>query len=608
LQEVMGDQKAIARLKEHLTTKDLKLYWGTATTGQPHVGYFVPMTKIAEFLRAGCQVTILFADLHAYLDSMKAPWELLRHRTQYYEHIIKAMLETLNVPLDKLRFIRGTDFQLSREYTLDVYKLCSVTTERNAMHAGAEVVKQVASPFMSGLLYPLLQALDEQYLGVDAQFGGVDQRKIFAFAEEYLPTIGYQKRFHLMNPMVPGLMGDKMSSSDPKSKIGLLDTEEEIKKKIKVAFAEPGKVEGNGLLAFAKMVLFPLNELKEIKTFVINRPEKFGGPITFTSYQELETAYASNALFPKDLKDGIVDVINKLLDPIRQKFKDPKLIEITNLAYPPEVQDKKKAGKQKDKGEKKEKGEKGEKGKKGKKEGKPSEGSSEAKQEEKKIDEQSEAEKGAKGEAQKEPKKQQKKEKREKTEEKKEEKTEEKKEEKKEENQTENQKEKQKGKQKDKQKQKKEENKEGEKSKETDVGGEKDKGAESKKENKKNKKEDGAGGEARAQKKGGKKEGQKEEGKEEGKKEGQSEEGKKEAQKEEGKGEGKEEGKKDTKGGKKKGNEDKGNKGKKGEEGKKEEGKKEEGGKKNEEGGKKEQGKKKGAQEKVKKVEQEADV
>lgn len=28
------------------------------------------------------------------------------------------------------------------------------------------------------------QALDEQYLGVDAQFGGVDQRKIFTFAEK----------------------------------------------------------------------------------------------------------------------------------------------------------------------------------------------------------------------------------------------------------------------------------------------------------------------------------------------------------------------------------------------------------------------------------------
>lgn len=46
-----------------------------------------------------------------------------------------------------------------------------------------------------------LQALDEEYLKVDAQFGGVDQRKIFTFAEKYLPQLGYQKRAHLMNPM-----------------------------------------------------------------------------------------------------------------------------------------------------------------------------------------------------------------------------------------------------------------------------------------------------------------------------------------------------------------------------------------------------------------------
>lgn len=29
-----------------------------------------------------------------------------------------------------------------------------------------------------------IQALDEEYLKVDAQFGGVDQRKIFMFAEK----------------------------------------------------------------------------------------------------------------------------------------------------------------------------------------------------------------------------------------------------------------------------------------------------------------------------------------------------------------------------------------------------------------------------------------
>lgn len=49
--------------------------------------------------------------------------------------------------------------------------------------------------------YKGLQALDEEYLKVDAQFGGVDQRKIFTMSEKYLPQLGYAKRIHLMNPM-----------------------------------------------------------------------------------------------------------------------------------------------------------------------------------------------------------------------------------------------------------------------------------------------------------------------------------------------------------------------------------------------------------------------
>ena len=71
-----------------------------------------------------------------------------------------------------------------RDYTLDVYRLSSLVTEHDAKKAGAEVVKQVDHPLLSGLLYPGLQALDEEYLKVDCQFGGVDQRKIFTFAEK----------------------------------------------------------------------------------------------------------------------------------------------------------------------------------------------------------------------------------------------------------------------------------------------------------------------------------------------------------------------------------------------------------------------------------------
>lgn len=48
------------------------------------------MMKIGDFLRAGCHVTILFADLHGFLDNMKSTWELLHHKCVWYENIIRC--------------------------------------------------------------------------------------------------------------------------------------------------------------------------------------------------------------------------------------------------------------------------------------------------------------------------------------------------------------------------------------------------------------------------------------------------------------------------------------------------------------------------------------
>ena len=42
LQEVLGED----RIDEILKIRDLKIYWGTATTGRPHIAYFVPMSKV----------------------------------------------------------------------------------------------------------------------------------------------------------------------------------------------------------------------------------------------------------------------------------------------------------------------------------------------------------------------------------------------------------------------------------------------------------------------------------------------------------------------------------------------------------------------------------
>lgn len=329
LQEVLGEE----RIKDVMKTRDLKVYWGTATTGKPHVAYFVPMLKVADFLRAGCEVTILFADLHGYLDNMKAPWELLQLRAQYYEHSIKAMLTSLGVQLDKLKFVKGSEYQLKREYTMDVYKLLSLVTEHDARKAGAEVVKQVQHPLLSGLVYPGLQALDEHYLDCDAQFGGVDQRKIFTFAEKYLPALGYTKRAHLMNPMVPGLTGGKMSSSEEDSKIDLLDSAAQVKKKLKKAFCEPGNVTENGMLSFLKHVGFP--RLAEGEVFTIKRSEENGGNLNYANYEAIEKDFSEGKIHPGDLKVSLEVVLNALLDPIRKIFESPELKKLKADAYPP---------------------------------------------------------------------------------------------------------------------------------------------------------------------------------------------------------------------------------------------------------------------------------
>ena len=62
--------------------------------------------------------------------------------------------------------------------------------DSDARRAVSQVVKQKENPLISSLMYAPLQVLDEEYLKVDAQLVGVDQRKIFVLAGKYLPRLG----------------------------------------------------------------------------------------------------------------------------------------------------------------------------------------------------------------------------------------------------------------------------------------------------------------------------------------------------------------------------------------------------------------------------------
>ncbi|HLD79148.1 MAG TPA: tyrosine--tRNA ligase [Candidatus Nanoarchaeia archaeon] len=324
-QEIVTEAELLDLLKKK---KQPVVYLGTAITGRPHIGYYVWVLKMADFLKAGFKVKVLLADIHGALDN--CPWDVLEKRYKYYSNVIPLMFQSLGADIKNIEIVKGSEFQLKNDYILDTLKLSTVTSIHDATKAASEVVKFGDSPKLSGIIYPLMQALDEEYLQADVQYGGIDQRKILMYAREYLPKVGYKSRVEVMTPLIPGLIGKKMSASDPKSKIDLLDDEKSVQDKVKGAYCEEGKVEDNGVLAFLKLVIMTIKQDKKEK-FVIERPAKFGGNISFGNYEELEAAFINKKIHPLDLKNALAREINILLELFRKN--KTKLDKISTEAY-----------------------------------------------------------------------------------------------------------------------------------------------------------------------------------------------------------------------------------------------------------------------------------
>jgi len=327
MQEIVTEEELVELLKKK---KKPSVYLGTSITGRPHIGYFVWVLKMADFLKAGFKVKLLLADLHGALD--KTPWELLNSRYEYYSIVIPAMFESIGADIKNFEIVKGSDFQLKKDYAFDVLKMSTHASMHDCQKASSEVVKQSENPKLSGLIYPIMQALDEEYLNVDIQYGGLDQRKILMFAREYLPKLGYKPRIEVMTPLIPGLSASgKMSSSEKGSKIDLIDSKEEVANKLKSAFCPEGIVEDNGVLAFCKYVLMTIKKDKN-EEFLIKRPEKWGGNLVYKDYKDLEKDFVEKKLHPMDLKSAVAEEINLLLEPIRNKVKGKE--NLIKEAYP----------------------------------------------------------------------------------------------------------------------------------------------------------------------------------------------------------------------------------------------------------------------------------
>ncbi|MFC6865360.1 tyrosine--tRNA ligase [Halomicroarcula sp. GCM10025817] len=316
---------------EALLDDDPSAYIGYAPTGEMHIGHFTTMRKLADFLQAGVEVTVLIADLHAHLDDNKSPFDLLDARSEYYEVAIEAMIDAAGADPDDIEFVRGTEFQLDEEYTLEMYRMAAETTISRSQRAASEVVRESESPKLGGLLYPLMQTLDVKALDADIAYGGVDQRGIYMLSREILPDHGGDAPVCLFAPLLSGLYGDKMSASEEESKINLTDSPEEVEEKIGQAYCPAGELEDNGVLEYLDHLVFPVLEERG-EDFVVERPEEYGGDLVYEAYDAVEAEFLSGELHPADLKPAAASAISDVIDPVRERLREEA--DLLAEAYP----------------------------------------------------------------------------------------------------------------------------------------------------------------------------------------------------------------------------------------------------------------------------------
>jgi tyrosyl-tRNA synthetase len=321
----------VSELRELFEDGDPSAYIGYAPTGEMHIGHFTTMRKLADFLRADIDVTVLIADLHAHLDDNKSPFDLLDARSEYYETAIRGMIDAAGADPDAVEFVRGMDFQLDEEYTLEMYRMAAETTIARSQRAASEVVRESDSPNLGGLIYPLMQTLDVKALEADIAYGGVDQRGIYMLSREILPDHGGDSPICVFAPLLSGLSGGKMSASDASSKVNLTDDPDTVEDKIGSAYCPAGELEDNGVMEYLEHLVFPILDTND-ESFVVSRPEEYGGDLTYDQYDAVADDFQSGELHPADLKPAVASAISSVIDPVRQRLNDAS--ELLAKAYP----------------------------------------------------------------------------------------------------------------------------------------------------------------------------------------------------------------------------------------------------------------------------------
>ena len=319
------------------TNSSPKHYIGLEISGFLHLGSLISTGfKINDFVKAGVKCTVFLADWHTLInDKLGGDWETISKVSKYYQDAFKLVCPNAEIVLGSKLYEEKTEYW--SELLKFTKHMSLARTMRTLTIMGRSENEEKIE--LAKLLYPPMQAVDIHSLDVDIAHAGMDQRKIHMLVREIFPKMKWKVPVAVHHKLLPGLTKpaetndsqvlSKMSKSDPNSGIFIHNTDNEIKKKINKAWCEESNIKNNPLLEIARTVIF--HEFNEMN---IERPEKFGGNVSYTNYKQLEVDFAEKKLHPGDLKQTVGNYLIKIISPIREKLNlNEDLYNSINKSY-----------------------------------------------------------------------------------------------------------------------------------------------------------------------------------------------------------------------------------------------------------------------------------
>jgi len=179
-------------IKTFLNNRDINILWGVQPRDKPTLEFLIPIIQIMKFLKNGFNVTILLADIHELLDSPHLDMNIIKYRCEAYKELISQLIELFDVNSGNIMFQYGSEFQTSPNYTMDIYKISSLTSikdtykSREFDNTDVDISINSSDKKMTNMLYPILQALDEKYTNCDAFYGSITQKNMCMFSKNLM--------------------------------------------------------------------------------------------------------------------------------------------------------------------------------------------------------------------------------------------------------------------------------------------------------------------------------------------------------------------------------------------------------------------------------------